>query len=231
MGTARRRVLAAMLLLGALAAGGCAVAPREGDPPADWAPVRGAARQNACPDLAGAYANQPVDVHPKTAARPPQLSEIFGLESKGFGVFGARDPDRPWPALAGATTASFEADEDALLVRFRDRAAGEALLKLHGILVFAPEREWDAYFHCWDTEFGPAMRFPGPRVPIGGIPGVYGELDLEIVSLFRGAEGALIVNHRTDRHRFTAPPHGAAGSQVRTMSSTWWRYSAVGRNP
>jgi hypothetical protein len=231
MGAAPRRVLAAMALLGALAAGGCAVAPRDGDPPVDWALVRGATQQIGCPDLTGAYANQPADVHPKTAARPPRLSEIFGLEGKGVGVFGARDPDRPWPALAGATTAWFKADGDALLVRFRDGVAGEALLKLHGILVFAPEREWDAYYHCWGTEFGPAMRFPGPRIPIGGVPGEYGELDLQIVSLLRGKDGALIVNHRTDRHRFTAPPHGAAGSQVRTMSGTWWRYPAVDRYP
>jgi hypothetical protein len=220
-----------MLFLGALLAGGCAVAPREGDPPVDWSPVRSAAQQNGCPDLAGVYADRPADVHPKAAASPLQLSEIFGLAAKGLGVFGARDPDRPWPVLAGATTVSFDTDDDALVVRFRDETAGEALLKLHGILLFAPEHEWHAFYHCWDTDFGPAMRFPGPRVPIGGVPGVYGELDLQIVSLFKGTDGALIVNHRTDRHRFTAPPHGPAGSQVRTVASTWWRYPAVERRP
>lgn len=223
--------MAALLLLGVLLAGGCGVAPRPGDPPAAWAPSGAAPLADGCPDLAGVYATRPADVHPQGAARPLALHEVFGLDGHGVGVFGVRDEDRPWPTLAGAGTAAFTLDGDALVVRFRDAAAGEAVLALRRLSEYASDRKWDAYYYCRETDLGPAARFPGPRVPIGGVPGVYGELDLQIVSFFRGTDGALIVNHRTDRHRFTALPHGPAGSQVRTIDSTWWRYPLAPGHP
>jgi len=207
------------------------VAPRPGDPPAAWAPSRTALPPHGCPDLTGAFANRPADAHPRSAAQPLALHEVFGLDGRGVGVFGVRDEERPWPALPDAATATFTLDGDSLGVRFRDAAAGEAVLALRRLSVNASERKWDAYYYCGDTDFGPAAHFPGPRVPIGGVPGEYGELDLQIVSLFRGTDGALIVRHRTDRHRFTAPPHGPSGSRVRTMGSTWWRYPAAERRP
>jgi hypothetical protein len=228
-----RPALAAILLLGAfaLSAGGCAVRPFSGDAPADWAPSGAAVPPHGCPDLTGVYANRPADVHPPRTARSLPLHEVFGLEGQGVGVFSVRDDDHPWPTLKSAATVSFALDADSLRARFRDESAGEAVLEFHRVALFASDREWDAYYHCWDTEFGPALRFPGPRTAVGGVPGVYGELDLGIVSLFRGTDGALIVNYRTDRHRFTAPPHGTGGSQVRTIGSTWWRYPPAPRNP
>ncbi|RPI47580.1 MAG: hypothetical protein EHM59_03915 [Betaproteobacteria bacterium] len=152
------------------------------------------------------------------------MNEIFDPKGQGVGIFKARTADRHWPTLPGATIAAFKLDGDSLSVRFRDESLGEATLKFHRIHFVSADRGSDAFFDCHESEFGPALRFVGPSTPIRAWPYLFAEKDMEIMSLFKGADGSLIVNHRTDRVFFTSV---LLGSQADTRGSAWWRYPPV----
>lgn len=223
-----RTWLTALLVPAALLAGGCASVPHPVDYPPGWVSTRANALPNGCPDLSGTYSTRAADAHPRSAEAPPSLNAIFELEGKGVGVFRARSPDWPWPTLPGATSAAFRSDGDSLYVRFREDTGGEAALKLRRNDFIAVDRDSDAFFNCPPSEAGPAVRFASDRTSIRGVPYVFDESDMDVVLLFKGADGSLIVNHRTERIFLTSV---IVGSQGETRRSRWWRYPPLERKP
>ncbi len=215
-------------MLAGLLAGGCASVPHPVDYPPGWVSARGKALPNGCPDLSGTYGTRATDAHPRSAEPPPPLNAIFELEGKGVGVFKLRSPDRSWPTLPGATSAAFRSDDDALYVRFRDSTGAEAVLKLRRNDFIAVDSDSDAFFNCPPSEAGPAVRFASDRASIRGVPYVFDEFDMDVVLLFKAADGSLIVNYRTERIFLTSV---VVGSQGETLRSRWWRYPPVAPTP
>jgi len=176
---------------------------------------------NGCPDLSGTYAAPAAAWYPSDAEIVPRLSELFRLKGDGVGMFELRSPDRIWPTLSAATLVSFAQQGDALEVHLRNDAQGGATLKFHRIQFVSAEWAPDAFYDCYASEFGPALRFVGPMEEVGGWPLVYGKKETDIMTLFKGGDGSLIVNLRTDQLLVTAI---LLGSQAQTQRSVWWRY-------
>ena len=215
---------AALWVSAALLAGGCASVPHSVGNPPGWVFSREVSQPNGCPDVTGAYSTRAADAYPQSAGDTPALNEIFELRGRGAGIFQPLTPDRHWPTLTGATMASFSSDGGSLCVRFRDDLLGVVTLKFSRIHFISADRDSDAFYHCGESELGSALRFVGPRTRIRGWPYLFAEDDIEILSLFKAADGSLIVNCRTDRLLFTSL---LLGSQVHTKSSVWWRYPPV----
>jgi hypothetical protein len=220
--------LPALLILAALLAAGCASVPHPVDYPPGWVSIQKGALANGCPDLSGTYSTRAADAHPRNAEAPPPLNEVFELKAGGAGVFTLRTPERTWPSLPGATSAAFRSDGDALYVRFGRGALSEVALTFHRIEFVAVDRDADAFFNCPPSAAGPAVRFASDRASIGGVPYVYSEFDMDVVLLFKAADGSLMVNYRTERIFLTSV---VVGSQGETLRSRWWRYPPVAPKP
>jgi hypothetical protein len=191
------------------------------DHPHGWESSKGAVLSNGCPDLSGTYAIHPAGAYPANAEAYPPLNEILGPGA----LRDAQQRDRPWPALARATTATFTTSGDWLYVRLRDDAEGEIALK------FKRKNWWggstdgsDAMYQCLELELGPALGFDGSRRPIFAVPYLFAEEDVNFVFLSKGQDGSLIVNFRTDRVFITGI---LIGSHARWVGSVWWRYPPV----
>jgi hypothetical protein len=104
----------------------------------------------------------------------PLLNEILGPR----GLLEGQLRDIAWPALPGATTATFESSGDWLHVRFANGAGGEATLS------FRRKHSWGGSFDGSDS-------------PIFAVPHAISPGYVRAWFLSRGREGALIVNYRT----------------------------------
>jgi hypothetical protein len=213
--------IAAAIALAAVLASGCATLPPPAGYPPQWVSPQPAAQTDGCPDLSGTYDTRAADTHPAAAGIAPRLNDLFTLTGAGGGVFDPRTPDRHWPTLPGATTAALDMDAGALRIRLRNETASEVSLLFRRIHLVAVDREADAFYDCFASDAGPALRFVGRPRDRGGLPYLYGEKDLDVLVLFRGADGSLVVNRRIDRLVVTAV---MLGSQTTTRSSVWWRY-------
>ena len=222
MSVSPRSWLAPLVALAAVLAGACASTPPAVDYPPLWPATLRASQPDGCPQLSGAYDTRATQAHPSGAGSPPRLDELFAPKGPGAGVFELRAPNYQWPMLPGATTVTFDLQGDALRIRLRDDASGEAALLFRRSRPVTVDREAHGFFDCHASEVGPALRFLGRPIERGGLPWLYGEKDQFILTLFRGADGSLIVNRRVDRLVVTAL---LLGSQVSTRSSAWWHYA------
>jgi hypothetical protein len=224
----RQTLLNVLLVLMALLSGGCVSFPQSDNYPPEWVLSRGTPQPNGCPGLSGTYSTRAADVYPRSAGIPPLLNEIFELKGEGIGIFKAHVSDRLWPALPGATTASFKLDSDWLYVRFRDDSRGEAALKFTRSRVDFGEHQFDALYHCHESEFGPAMHFAPPATYVRGFPYLFAEYDVVNVILFKGTDGSLIINYQNQQ---ISIPVVMVGSSLQTKRSVWWRYPTVESQP
>lgn len=192
------------------------------DHPQGWRSSPDVVLSNGCPDLSGTYATRATGAYPADVEIHPPLNEVLGPDA----LRDAQERDeRPWPALPGATTATFTASGDWLYVRLRDEAGKEVSLR------FKRKNWWggstdgsDAMFQCLELELGHTIGFDGSRRAISAVPYVYAKEDVNFVFLSKARDGSLIVNHRTDRVFVTG---GLIGSHARWAGSVWWRYPPV----
>jgi hypothetical protein len=195
--------------------------PQSLEHPQGWGSSPETLLPNGCPDLSGTYSTRATEAYPPYLGVFPTLSEILGSSL----LHDAQGRNRPWPAVAGATTATFTSDGDWMHVRFRDDVEGE------GALSFKKKHWWggsvegsDAMYQCLELEQGRALGFDGPRGQIISVPYLFSEGDVAFVFLSKARDGSLIVNYRTDRIFITGI---LIGSHARWVGSIWWRYPPV----
>jgi hypothetical protein len=217
--------LAVAVVSVALLLAGCTV-PSHFEYPQDWRGTPTATLPNGCPDLSGTYDTRPADAYPADVGSRPLLDEILGPRGLREGEF----RDIRWPALPGATTATFTPSGDWLYVRFGDGAGGEATLSFK-------RRDWwggafdgsQATYHCLlEFELGPTLALDGSRTPVFAVPYDSNSADFNFWLLTKGRDGALIVNYRTESANFDKT--AMFGIWLHWLGSIWWRYPAVTPN-
>lgn len=191
------------------------------DAPQAWSGSAQKALPNGCPDLSGSYSTGASEAYPAYEGAFPLLNDILGP-----GVLrDAQAAERPWPTSSGAATGSFRSQGEWLYVEFPKRTEGEAALRFK-------RKDWwggsvdgsHAMYQCMELELGPALGFDGPRSTLFSVPNLVAQSDYGFVFLSKAADGALIVNFRTDRVLFTGI---LIGSHARWANSVWWRYPAA----
>lgn len=209
----------APLVSGMLLLAGCASLDPI-DHPQEWGASLEKPLPNGCPDLSGTYSTQANAAYPGNVDTFPPLNEVLGPSW----ILDMQVRDKPWPALSGATMATFAASGDWLNVRFHDDAKGEATLRFK-------KRHWwgavlegaDSTYQCLELELGPALGFDGARQHAFGVF-VVGAKDFGFIFLSKARDGSLLVNYRIDEVVLTRI---LIGSYARWVGNTWWRYPPV----
>ena len=198
----------------ALALSGCATStgPKY---PSDWASIRTAAIQHACPNLAGTYSNSAVAAFPRDEGAPPSLSQLFSA----IGNASSHKVHGPWGPVGESDSVSFAQTAESLTATFARSAEAGVELTFARLGHYTPEQSQGDMFTCFSLSGEPRLFFISTvddHLPIP--PNTVGTQ----LILLRAVDGSLIVQVRSNSYEVINL--GLVGGPVVHHSSVWYRY-------
>jgi hypothetical protein len=210
-----------VVLMAALALGGCASVTGPVSYPAAWPAAEVAATIDGCPRLEGTYADAGSGSHPAESGAPPALSEVFSRLGNPRGPMRAIMNWQGWPALAPAESVQIRQGPDALVVTFAGGNGERTSLSFRRHRFNWSEERYDDLFTCYAEPNGARLRFIAePEGYAENVPWIYVGAGGSLVFLLKAADGSLVVQWRSES---LVVPSILVGAHMR-FDSLWWRY-------
>jgi hypothetical protein len=202
---------------------GCDAASGKNPYPATpWGPLDTAKTAEGCPQLSGTYRNVASGSFPRQAVDPPRLADLFERLAEAAKVWDGKErPDRRVPRDAELVTIS--QDENSLTFSFIDSRGIAHPLRFRQYHPSWSETNFDELYVCKSGEDANRLQFFYELDRAGGGDAVYAGEVGTTAYLLRAADGALIVQLRTETIGMSLL---IIGSEY-TVTNVWQRYPAV----